>query len=81
MAAPRRAPGDRELLARRDAQLLAHEVDPGHELADRVLDLQPRVQLDEVEVAVRPEQELERAGVPVADGPRRALGRRLHLLA
>ncbi len=70
-----------ERLARRDPHLLAHEVDAGDELGDRVLDLQPRVQLDEGERAVRPEQELERAGVAVADVPARALGGGLHLLA
>ena len=37
----------------RDPQLLADDVDPGHELADGVLDLQAGVQLDEVERAVR----------------------------
>ena len=36
-----------------DAQLLAHDVDPGHELGDGMLDLEARVQLDEVEGAVR----------------------------
>ncbi len=47
----------------------------------RVLDLQPRVQLDEVEVALGREQELERACVAVADGLARALGRGFHRLA
>ena len=36
---------------------------PVDELGDRMLDLQAAVQLDEVEAAVRAEQELERAGV------------------
>src|SRR5262249_23601306 len=58
--------GGGERLAVRDPQLLAHEVDAGDELGDRVLDLQPGVQLDEVEALVRPEQELEGAGVAVA---------------
>ena len=70
-----------ERLARRDSQLLTNEVDAGHELGDRVLDLQPRVQLDEVEALVRPEQELEGAGVAIADRPRGTFGRRLHRLA
>ena len=52
-----------------------------HELGHRMLDLQARVQLDEVEAAVRAEQELERARVAVADRAARALGRRLHRLA
>ena len=37
------------------------------DLGDRVLDLQARVQLDEGERAVGPDEELERAGVAVAD--------------
>ena len=54
---------------------------PSDRLGDRVLDLQPRVQLDEGERAVRPDEELERAGVAVADVPAGALGGGLHLLA
>ena len=46
-----------------------------------MLDLQAGVQLDEVEGAVRAEQELERARVLVADRAAGALGRGLHLLA
>ena len=46
-----------------------------------MLDLQPRVQLDEVERAVGADEELERAGVRVADRAHRALGSGLHLLA
>src|SRR5215469_18596928 len=48
-----------------DAQLLAHQVDAADHLADRVLDLEPRVHLDEVELAVLVE-ELDRPGVLVA---------------
>ena len=81
VAAPRRAPGRAERLARGDPQLLPHEVDSGHELAHRVLDLQPRVELDEVEAAVGAEQELEGARVLVADRPACALRGGLHLLA
>ncbi len=55
-----------------------HDVDPGHELADGVLDLQARVQLDEVEVAVGAEQELERARILVADRAAGTLDGRLH---
>ena len=81
MAAARRGPVAESGSPGGDPQLLADEVDPGDELADRVLDLEPRVQLDEVERAVGAEQELERAGVPVADRARGPLGRVLHLLA
>ena len=38
-----------EPLAARDADLPAHEIDAGHHLRDRMLDLQPRVHLEEVE--------------------------------
>ena len=68
IAWPRRGRGRlNQLLAGGDAQLLAHQVDPGAHLGDRMLDLETGVQLDEVEAAVRPEQELERAGVPIRD--------------
>ena len=59
-----------EPLAARDADLPAHQIDAGHHLGDRVLDLQPRVHLEEVEPAVLVEQELDRAGVGVADRAR-----------
>ena len=61
---------DVEPLAARDPDLPLHEVDAGHHLGDRMLDLQPRVHLEEVERAVLVEQELDRAGVGVADGAR-----------
>ena len=83
IACPRRGarPVTRERLAGGDPQLLAHDVDSRAELGDRMLDLQARVQLDEVEAPVGAEQELERAGVAIADGAAGALGRRLHRLA
>src|SRR5947208_6156229 len=43
-----------------------------------MLDLQTRVQFDEVEALVGTEQELEGSGVPVADRLRGALGGRFH---
>ena len=45
----------------RDVDLLLHEVAPGDELGDAVLDLDARVHLHEVVVAVLVEQELDRA--------------------
>ena len=63
----------REGLAGRDPQLGLHEVDVGDLLGHGVLDLDARVHLDEVVVAVGAEQELHRAGVAVAD-----LGREPH---
>src|SRR5919109_544868 len=56
-----------ERLTRRDPELLADDVDFGYELAHRMLDLQPRVQLDEVERTVRAQEELERARVSVVN--------------
>ena len=40
---------ERQLPAGGDPQLLGDEVDAGHHLGDRVLDLDARVHLDEVE--------------------------------
>ena len=54
---------------------------PGHELGHGMLDLQPRVHLQEPEPAVRLEEELDRAGAHVADGPRRGDGGVAHLPA
>ena len=54
---------ERQLLAGGDADLLLDDVDAGDELGDRVLDLHPRVHLDEVELVVLVE-ELEGAGAP-----------------
>ena len=67
-----------ELLARRDAELLLHEIEPGHQLGHRVLDLQARVHLEEVEVALAVHQELDRARVDVADRGGHPAGRLAH---
>ena len=63
---------ERQRLARGDADLLLDHVDAGHHLGDRVLDLDARVHLHEVEAAVLVEQELDRPGVGVADRARDA---------
>src|SRR5262249_26921916 len=64
-----------ELLAGGDAQLLFDNVDAAGQLADRVLDLQARVHLDEVERTILIE-ELHRAGAFVPEaGERRHGGR------
>ena len=67
-AAPRRRAPEADVvlrepqrLARRDPQLVGHEVATGHRLGDRVLDLQARVHLEEQELAAVVEQELDRA--------------------
>ena len=60
--------GDLQLdrLARGNAQLQLDDVEPCHLLGDRVLDLDPAVQLEEVDVGAV-DQELGRAGALVAD--------------
>ena len=51
-----------------DADLRLHQIDAGHDLGDRVLDLDARVDLDEVErPGVVVDQELDGAGVVVVD--------------
>ena len=57
---------ERERGAGGDADLLEHEVDTGNRLGHRMLHLQPRVHLDEIELAVLVE-ELHRAGAAVLD--------------
>ena len=52
---------ERQPLAGRDPDLFLDDVDAGDELGDRMLDLQPRVRFEEVEVPRRVHQELERA--------------------
>ena len=64
-------------LAGRDADHLLDEIDAGHQLGHRMLDLQPRVHLQEIEAAVLPGDEFDRAGAVVAD----RLGERDRLLA
>ena len=51
-----------------DGELQLDEVEPGDQLGDRVLDLQPGVHLEEPEPAVGLEEELDGAGADVADG-------------
>ena len=57
----------RQRLALGDQQLQPHQVQPRDALGDRVLHLQPGVHLQEEELAVGREEELDRAGVHVAD--------------
>ena len=56
-----------ELFAGGDAQLRLDQVDAGDGFGDRMLDLDAGVHLDEVELAVFVHQELDGAGVLVAD--------------
>ncbi len=61
----------RQRLAEGDAQLPLDQVEPGDHLGHRVLDLQPRVHLHEIEAAVGMGDELDRARADVADRLRR----------
>ena len=71
---------DRQRLASGDADLQLDEVEPGDHLRDRMLHLQARVHLQEVERAVAGEQELDRARVGVADRLRGSDGGGAHAL-
>ena len=69
---------ERQRQARRDPDLLLDDVDAGRELRDRMLDLEARVHLEEVESAALIDEELDRAGVRVADRGRDLQRRRAH---
>src|SRR6185436_1362839 len=69
---------ERQALALRDEDLEADEVQAGDLLGHRVLDLEPRVDLEEVELPRRVDHELDRARVVVADGAPRGDGRLAH---
>ena len=71
----------RQSLSRRDPQLPLDQVEPGNHLGDRVLDLQARIHLHEVEAPVLLGDEFHRAGAAVADGARRGDGGLSHLAA
>ena len=58
----------RQRLTRRDAELQLDEVEPGDHFRDGVLDLQTRVHLEEVQLARRRRDELDRARALVVDG-------------
>jgi hypothetical protein len=52
-------------LAHRDPKLLSNEIDTGYRLGHRMLDLEARVHLQEIESAVVAVDELDGAGVAV----------------
>src|SRR5919201_1439827 len=72
---PARRRLEREGLALRHTKLELHQIDAEHRLGDRMLDLQPRVHLEEEEGAASIEHELGGAGVAIADLADEALGR------
>ncbi len=60
-------------------ELEPHQVEAGDELGDGMLDLEPGVDLQEGEAPVGEDEELDGAGVDVADGARRGHRRRPQL--
>ena len=62
--------GQRERLPGRDAQHLLDQIEAGCELGHRVLDLEARVHLEEIEAALGVDDALDRAGRAVADRAR-----------
>ena len=71
---------ERQRLAAGDAQLPLHQINPHHEFRNRVLDLNARVHLEEVELAILGEQKLARPRIHVARSLRRGHGRITHPL-
>ena len=69
---------ERQRLAARHPNLPFDEIEPGDRLGDRVFDLQARVDLEEVELAVAVEEELHRPRTGVADGLPGGDSRRAH---
>ena len=70
---------DRQRLARRHPQLPLHQVEPGDHFSNRMLDLQPRIHLQEEEPACIG-NELHRSGPDITNRLRRRDRRRPHLL-
>ena len=62
----------RDLLPARDSQLFLHEIDAPHHLGDRMLDLQARVHLEEVELPIGSHQHFDGSGGVVIDCSGRA---------
>src|SRR5262245_4851794 len=58
---------DRQLLAGGNPDHLLDQIDPGHQLGDRMLDLQPRIHFKEIEAPVLSGDKLNRAGTVVTD--------------
>ena len=67
--------GEAEGLAVRDAKLLADQVDPGDFLGHRVFDLETGVDLEEGDIALRPDEELAGAGADIPGALEDGLGR------
>src|SRR5262249_13894595 len=72
---------ERELFSRGDANHLLDQIDAGHELGDGMLDLKPRIHLQEIKTLVLPCDELDRARGVVANSLCQRARLRSHLLA
>src|SRR6185312_8868597 len=72
---------ERERFAGRDPDHLLDEVDTGDQFGHGMLDLQPRVHLEEEEALVLTGDELDRAGGIVIHGPCKCDGLLAHLAA
>ena len=59
---------DRQLLPRGHADLLFDQIDPGHLLGHRMLNLDASVHFQQIEVLILINQELHRAGVLITGG-------------
>ena len=59
-----------ERLPRRNSQLVLNEIAPGHQLGDRMLDLQPGVHLEKDGFAAVVDKEFARAGADIPHGAR-----------
>ena len=67
----------RQRLAGGDADLPFDEIEPGHRLGHRMLDLQPRIHLNEIKAFFR-RHEFDGAGAGIVDRPRRGDPRLSH---
>ena len=57
-----------QLLSSRDANLQVHQIEPGDQFRHRMLNLQPRVHLEEIEILLLVDQKLDRAGIGISGG-------------
>ena len=57
----------RQRRAGRDLDLRLDQIDSGHHFGHRMLDLDTRVHLEEIEIAIGVDQKLDRAGADIID--------------
>src|SRR5882762_10196014 len=74
-------PCEREAVAGGDGDLKFDEIESGDLLGDGMLDLQPRVDFEEIEIEISVDEKFHRAGVDVATGTRQANRGIAHFLA